>query len=179
MGLLEQLTAALGDRYRVARALSAASTEQLTQSGIVVGTPQYMRPEQAAGSAVDGRSDQYSLACTLYEMLIGQPPFSGPSSQVVIARYSLEPVPSLRLIRRTVSPSVEGAVMQAMAKLPADRFASMQRFLDALASPEATAAGGGRVEACDRAGRQSWPFCPTNGDRGGGASLPGLREQSG
>ena len=80
MGLLEQLTAALGDRYRVARALSAASTEQLTQSGIVVGTPQYMSPEQAAGSAVDGRSDQYSLACTLYEMLIGQFFFSGPSS---------------------------------------------------------------------------------------------------
>jgi len=95
-----------------------------------------MSPEQAGGATVDGRSDQYSLACTLYEMLIGQPPFTGPSSHAVIARHSLEPVPSLRVVRQTVPQAVEGAIMQAMAKLPADRFASMQRFLDALESPE-------------------------------------------
>ena len=118
--------------FGIARALHAASADQLTLSGMVVGTPQYMSPEQAAGAAVDGRSDQYSLACTLYEMLIGQPPFTGPSSQAVIARHSLEPVPSLRVVRQTVPPAVEGAIMQAMAKLPADRFASMQQFLDAL-----------------------------------------------
>ena len=75
---------------------------------MVVGTPQYMSPEQAGGATVDGRSDQYSLACTLYEMLIGQPPFTGPSSQAVIARHSLEPVPSLRVVRQTVPPAVGG-----------------------------------------------------------------------
>jgi eukaryotic-like serine/threonine-protein kinase len=122
--------------FGIARALHAASPEQLTLTGMVVGTPQYMSPEQAAGAAVDGRSDQYSLACTLYEMLSGQPPFTGPSSQAIIARHSLEPVPSLRIVRQTVPSAVEGAIMKAMAKVPADRFASMQRFLDALESPE-------------------------------------------
>jgi eukaryotic-like serine/threonine-protein kinase len=124
--------------FGIARALHAASTEQLTLSGLVVGTPQYMSPEQAGGAAVDGRSDQYSLGCTLYEMLVGQPPFSGPSSHAVIARHSFDPVPSLRVVRDTVPLAVEGAIMRAMAKLPADRFASMGRFLDALVSPEAT-----------------------------------------
>jgi eukaryotic-like serine/threonine-protein kinase len=122
--------------FGIARALHAANADQLTMSGMVVGTPQYMSPEQAGAGTVDGRSDQYSLACTLYEMLIGQPPFTGPSSHAVIARHSIEPVPSLRVVRETVPLGVEGAIMRAMAKLPADRFASMQKFLDALESPE-------------------------------------------
>jgi serine/threonine-protein kinase len=121
--------------FGVARALYAASAEPITSSGMVVGTPYYMSPEQSSGAAVDGRSDQYSLACTLYEMLIGEPPFTGPTSQAVMARHSVEPVPSLRLIRQTVPPSVEEAIVRAMAKLPADRFPSMQRFLDALQAP--------------------------------------------
>ena len=125
--------------FGIARALSAANTDQLTLSGMVVGTPQYMSPEQAGGGTADGRSDQYSLACTLYEMLIGQPPFTGASSHAVMARHSLEPVPSLRIVRETVSPAVEGAIMRAMAKLPADRFASIQQFMDALESPAITA----------------------------------------
>ena len=119
----------------------------------MVGTPHYMSPEQAGGAAVDGRSDQYSLACTLYEMLIGQPPFTGPSPHAVIARHSLEPVPSLRVVRQTVPPAVEGAITRAMAKLPADRFASIQRFLDALASPGITSAATGR----HRPGRGAGP----------------------
>jgi serine/threonine-protein kinase len=122
--------------FGIARALHAANVEQLTLTGMVVGTPQYMSPEQAAGGVVDGRSDQYSLACALYEMLIGEPPFTGPSSQAVIARHSLEPVPRLRVVRQTVPQAVERAIMRAMAKLPADRFASMRQFLDALESPE-------------------------------------------
>ena len=124
--------------FGIARALYAASPEQLTVTGMVVGTPQYMSPEQAAGVAVDGRSDQYSLACTLYEMLCGQPPFTGPSVQAVIARHSLDPVPSLRVVRQTVPQAVEAAIMKAMAKLPVDRFATVQRFLEALESPETT-----------------------------------------
>ena len=138
--------------FGIARALHAANADQLTLSGMVVGTPQYMSPEQAGGAAVDGRSDQYSLACTLYEMLIGQPPFTGPSSHAVIARHSLEPVPSLRVVRQTVPPAVEGAIMRAMAKLPADRFASMQRFLDALESPEIAAAPPAAPTRAARAG---------------------------
>ena len=122
--------------FGIARALEAASPEQLTQTGMAVGTPQYMSPEQAAAGTVDGRSDQYSLACTLYEMLIGEPPFTGPSANAVIARHSLEPVPSLRVVRQAVPAAVETAIMRAMAKVPADRFASIQRFLEALASPE-------------------------------------------
>ena len=124
--------------FGIARALHAVNADQLTQSGMVVGTPQYMSPEQSGGGAADGRSDQYSLACTLYEMLIGQPPFTGPTTQAVMARHSLEPVPSLRIVRQTVPEAVEQAIMRAMAKLPADRFASMQRFLDALESPDVT-----------------------------------------
>jgi eukaryotic-like serine/threonine-protein kinase len=124
--------------FGIARALSAAGAEQqLTLTGIVVGTPQYMSPEQAAGATVDGRSDQYSLACTLYEMLIGEPPFTGPSPQAVIARHSMEPVPSLRVVRQTVPPAVEAAVRQAMAKVAADRFPSIQQFLDGLRAPDA------------------------------------------
>jgi serine/threonine-protein kinase len=123
--------------FGIARALDAASTEQLTLTGMVVGTPQYMSPEQSSGSAVDGRTDQYSLACTLYEMLIGQPPFTGPTTQAVIARHAIDPVPSLRVVRQAVPLSVETAIVKAMAKVPADRFSSVQRFLRALTSPEA------------------------------------------
>ncbi|MGE0354382.1 MAG: serine/threonine-protein kinase [Gemmatimonadales bacterium] len=123
--------------FGIARALHAAGAEeQLTGTGMVIGTPLYMSPEQASGTTVDARSDQYSLACTLYEMLIGQPPFSGSSPLVLLARHSLDPVPSLRLIRGTIPPSIEGAIMRAMAKLPADRFASVQEFLQAIAPPD-------------------------------------------
>lgn len=121
--------------FGIARALYDAGATQLTGSGAVMGTPQYMSPEQSSGATVDARTDQYSLACTVYEMLIGQPPFSGPSAQIVIARHMFEPVPSLRVIRQTIAPSVEGAIMRAMGKVPADRFDSVQQFTDALATP--------------------------------------------
>ena len=124
--------------FGIARALHAAGGESLTLSGMVVGTPQYMCPEQGAGGAVDGRSDQYSLACTLYEMLVGEPPFTGPSAQAVLARHSLDPVPGLRVVRQTVPPEVEAAIVRAMAKAPADRFPSIRQFLDALAPSPAT-----------------------------------------
>ena len=140
--------------FGIARALHAASPTSLTLSGMAVGTPHYMSPEQAGGAAVDGRSDQYSLACTLYELLSGQPPFTGPSPHAVIARHSLEPVPSLRVVRQTVPQAVEGAITRAMAKLPADRFASIQQFLDALASPGITSAA---TAAPARPRSRSWP----------------------
>jgi len=156
--------------FGIARALHAVNADQLTLSGMVVGTPQYMSPEQAAGAGVDGRSDQYSLACTLYEMLIGQPPFTGPSPHAVMARHSLEPVPSLRVVRQTVPQAVEGAIMQALAKLPADRFASMQRFLDALESPAMATTWPSLAASPPR--RSGWRTArPVLGALGAGATL--------
>jgi len=99
--------------FGIARAVHAASVDQLTLTGMVVGTPKYMSPEQAGGGIVDGRSDQYSLACTLYEMLIGEPPFTGPSFQAVIARHSLEPVPHLRVVRQNAETL---AIRQALVR---------------------------------------------------------------
>ena len=140
--------------FGIARALHAAGGVSLTLSGMVVGTPQYMCPEQATGGVVDGRSDQYSLACVLYEMLVGQPPFTGPSAQAVLARHSLDPVPGVRVVRQAVPPEVEAAILRAMAKTPADRFPSIRQFLEALEQPRAMsgpittpslAASGGRV----------------------------------
>jgi len=118
--------------FGIAKALSAAGGKRLTGTGMVIGTPAYMSPEQALGDPVDGRSDLYSLACTLYEMLSGEPPFTGPSVQAVLARHSLEQMPRLRVVRPTVPDQVEDAIKQALAKQPVDRFPSTQRFVDAL-----------------------------------------------
>ncbi|MEP6573367.1 MAG: protein kinase [Gemmatimonadota bacterium] len=120
--------------FGIARAIDRSSDPAVvTSAGLVVGTPAYMSPEQAsAESALDGRTDIYSLGCVLYEMLGGDPPFSGTSINAILARHRADPVPSLRTIRPTVSPAVELAVMHALQKVPADRYASAQRFADAL-----------------------------------------------
>jgi len=125
--------------FGIARALHAANGEQLTLTGMVVGTPQYMSPEQASGEKVDGRSDQYSLGCALYEMLSGMPPFVGPTPLAVLARHSAEPVPSLRAVRQSVPLGVEAAIMRAMAKRPEDRFPSIREFLSALEAQQIAA----------------------------------------
>ena len=125
--------------FGIARALHAANGEQLTLTGMVVGTPQYMSPEQASGEKVDGRSDQYSLGCALYEMLSGKPPFVGPTPLAVLARHSAEPVPSLRAVRQSVPLGVEAAIMRAMAKRPEDRFPSIREFLSALEAQQIAA----------------------------------------
>ena len=121
--------------FGIARAITAAAGETLTETGIAVGTPAYMSPEQAAGERqLDGRSDIYSLGCVLYEMLAGHPPFLGATAQEVLARHTLDPVPPLRTARGAVSEAVERAVMKALAKAPADRFATGQEFIAALTS---------------------------------------------
>ncbi|MGH7509897.1 MAG: protein kinase domain-containing protein [Gemmatimonadales bacterium] len=131
--LFEAGHAVLSD-FGIARAISAAGGETLTQTGMAVGTPAYMSPEQAGGEQdLDGRSDLYSLGCVLYEMLAGHPPFLGRSAQEVLARHALDPVPPLRSVRPTVPPAVEQAVTKAMAKIPADRFATAAQFNQALA----------------------------------------------
>ena len=102
---------------------------RLTETGTTLGTPAYMSPEQAAGEdALDGRSDQYSLACVLWEMLAGEPPFSGPTAGVMLARRFTETPRPLRLVRGTVPEGVERAVARALSRSPADRFASAAEF---------------------------------------------------
>ena len=130
--LLERGDAVLGD-FGIAHAVTAAGSERLTETGLALGTPAYMSPEQAAGEqGLDGRSDVYSLACVLYEMLAGEPPFAGPSAQAVIARHTLDPVPPLRTVRKAVPPHVEAAVKKALEKLAVDRFRTAAEFAEAL-----------------------------------------------
>jgi len=136
--MLEGGTAVVAD-FGIARAVSAAGAgEHLTQTGTVIGTPMYMSPEQATGSGeIDGRSDQYSLACVLYEMLVGAPPFSGPSAQAIMARHSLDLVSPPSIVRTTIPDAVEDAILRALAKTPADRFPTTALFAEALQRPSA------------------------------------------
>jgi serine/threonine protein kinase/tetratricopeptide (TPR) repeat protein len=127
--------------FGVARALHVAGGEGLTETGISVGTPMYMSPEQSlADGALDGRSDLYSLGCVLYEMLVGEPPFTGPTSQVILAKRLSTPPPPIRAVRPAVPMEVERAVTRALAPVAADRFASIDQFSRALTVPEAAPA---------------------------------------
>jgi tRNA A-37 threonylcarbamoyl transferase component Bud32 len=131
--LLESGHALVAD-FGIAKALTAAGGEKLTATGIAVGTPSYMSPEQGAGSGeVDGRSDLYSLGCVLYEMLAGHPPFTGTTAQEVLARHSLDVVPRLSAARLTIPASIEDVVLKALEKAPADRFRTAGELMAALA----------------------------------------------
>ncbi len=122
--------------FGIARAVSLAGAERLTKTGVVVGTPAYMSPEQASGSqAIDGRSDIYSLACVLYEMLGGEPPHTGPTPQAILARQLTGEVRSLTPLRSTVSPELDAAIRVALAPAPADRYGTPHEFSTALRSP--------------------------------------------
>jgi serine/threonine protein kinase/tetratricopeptide (TPR) repeat protein len=119
--------------FGIALAVSASAATRLTATGLSLGTPEYMSPEQATGDRVlDARSDVYSLGCVVYEMLLGQTPYTGPTAQAIVARLLAEPVPSLRTVRDTVPPTVERAVSKALAKIPADRFATASQFARSL-----------------------------------------------
>ena len=125
--------------FGIARALQAADAEHLTATGVAVGTPAYMSPEQAEGaSSVDGRSDLYSLGCVLYEMLTGEVPYTGRTPQAVIAKRVLEPLPHVRTLRASVPEAVEQAISRALALTPADRFATAAEFAKVLTQPPAT-----------------------------------------
>ena len=129
--LLEDGHAIVAD-FGIARA-AGESSQKLTETGMSVGTPTYMSPEQAAGGdRIDGRSDQYALACVLYEMLAGHPPFSGSNSMAILAKHAMETVPSLQVVRQSIPDEVEDAIMQALEKTPADRFHTIKEFGDAL-----------------------------------------------
>jgi serine/threonine-protein kinase len=134
--LLREGRAVLAD-FGVARAVEVAAGDCVTETGLAVGTPAYMSPEQAGGSArLDGRSDVYALACVLYEMLAGEPPFGGPTSQAIAAKHLQQQPAPLRVIRNTVPSAVEHAVQRALAKVPADRFATAGEFAEALTAPD-------------------------------------------
>jgi tetratricopeptide (TPR) repeat protein len=123
--------------FGIAKALDSSGVgDRLTETGLAVGTPAYMSPEQAtADRHVDARTDIYSLGCVLYEMLAGESPFTGPTPQAVIAkRLSTSAVP-LGVVRHTVPPTVDAAVMRALARDPVDRFATAAEFGAALESP--------------------------------------------
>ena len=121
--------------FGIAKAASAVSTATLTQTGMVVGTPAYVSPEQAAGEVnLDGRSDQYSLACVLYEMLTGERPFTAPTAQGVMSKRFTETARPLRNVRAAVPENVERAVARAMALEPGDRYPTAGQFALALVS---------------------------------------------
>jgi eukaryotic-like serine/threonine-protein kinase len=131
--LLEAGVAVVAD-FGIARAITSASdVEALTQTGVSIGTPTYMSPEQAVGEkGVDGRSDQYSLACVMYEMLAGQPPFVASTLQGIIMKHVSEPVPLVTTVRPSVPDELEDVLLRALEKVPADRFPTIGDFATAL-----------------------------------------------
>jgi eukaryotic-like serine/threonine-protein kinase len=118
--------------FGIARALGSAGGDALTQTGMAVGTPAYMSPEQSAGGPVDGRTDLYSLGCVLYEMLAGEVPYTGPTAQAILAKRFTDPVPSVRRVRPAVPEAVDQALQRVLAMVPADRFSTGTELAHAL-----------------------------------------------
>ncbi|HKP16485.1 MAG TPA: protein kinase, partial [Gemmatimonadaceae bacterium] len=144
--------------FGIALAVQSAGGHRITQTGLSLGTPQYMSPEQAMGErTIDLRSDIYSLGAVTYEMLVGDPPFTGSTVQSIVAKVLTERPTSPSTLRDTIPPSVERAVLRALSKLPADRFATAEKFSDALAATDAL------------------PAAPSIGARPGTASQPAPR----
>jgi serine/threonine-protein kinase len=130
--LLEGEEAVLAD-FGVARAIDAAAGDRLTESGLMLGTPTYMSPEQAAGErALDGRSDLYAVGCVLYEMLVGEAPFTGSTAQAILARRFSGPIPSVRHAREQVPQAIDETITRALARAPADRIPTAAEFALAL-----------------------------------------------
>jgi tetratricopeptide (TPR) repeat protein len=122
--------------FGIAKALLETGGERLTSTGFAIGTPAYMSPEQASAEPVDARTDQYSLACVLYEMLVGEPPFTGPTAQAIVARRMTEPARAIRSVRPSVPEPVEAAVLKALERIPADRHHDLDGFVAALGRAE-------------------------------------------
>ena len=130
--LLQDGSALVAD-FGIALAVQQAGGTRMTQTGLSLGTPQYMSPEQATGERViDARSDVYALAAVTYELLVGEPPFTGPSLQAIVARLMTEEPRALTVQRKAVPPGVEAAVLKGLEKLPADRYATAGEFAAAL-----------------------------------------------
>jgi tRNA A-37 threonylcarbamoyl transferase component Bud32 len=132
--LLQEGEAMLAD-FGIALAVQESGGSRLTETGLSLGTPFYMSPEQATGErSLDARSDLYSLASVLYEMLVGEPPITGKTTQAVIAKLLTEPAMHVRTVRPTVPAHVDAAIAKALSKVPADRFTSVAEFARAIES---------------------------------------------
>ena len=143
--------------FGIALAVSSAGGGRMTETGMSLGTPHYMSPEQAMGEReITARSDVYALGAMTYEMLVGDPPFIGSTAQAIVAKVMTEPPPPLRRQRERIPEAVEDAVLTALEKLPADRFASAAEFAAALLSPTATTTVRTRAQRRPPAGRWSW-----------------------
>lgn len=139
--------------FGIALAVQSAGGQRMTQTGLSLGTPQYMSPEQAMGERdLDARTDVYALGCVLYEMLTGEPPFSGPTAQAIAAKVMTDEPRAPATLRKTIPPQVDAATLTALAKLPADRWESAARFAEALRAESASRYVGtsGRRTATDR-----------------------------
>jgi eukaryotic-like serine/threonine-protein kinase len=131
--LLSEGQALVAD-FGIARALGATHGDTLTQVGMAVGTPAYMSPEQASADTADARSDLYRLGCVLYELLVGTPPFTGPTAHAVMVKRFTEPAPTVRAARPDLPAGLERIVARALERDPAARYASMAELASALAS---------------------------------------------
>ena len=159
--LLEGAARRLVD-FGVARALETSADDRLTETGLALGTPAYMSPEQAlADATLDGRTDLYSLGCVLYELLTGEPPYTGPTAQSIVAKRLSDPVPSARRLRETVPPAVDDILQRLLAKSPADRFAGAAELGAALAGLSATTATVTAADPPPGRGTTLPPYRPT------------------
>jgi TolB-like protein/Flp pilus assembly protein TadD len=145
--------------FGIGKAVTLAAEDTLTQTGMVVGTPAYVSPEQAAGETrIDGRSDQYSLACMLFEMLSGKKPWSGPTAQSTISKRFSDPVPSLRSVFQSAPDEVENALLKALSREAADRFATTLEFARALVASHLSTPDGSPLQGA--AGNKSIAVLP-------------------
>lgn len=166
--LLHEGEAMVAD-FGIALACSTAAGDRLSGAGIAVGTPEYMSPEQSAGEArLDARSDVYALACVLFELLAGEPPYTGPTAQAVFAKRVRDPVPSVRRLRPAVPAGVDRALQRALSPHPADRFTSCGALADALLADDHPAAREPSVAVL--------PFDAINRDEAGRLFADGISE---
>jgi eukaryotic-like serine/threonine-protein kinase len=130
--LLHEGHAVIGD-FGLARAIADSRGDRLTETGMAIGTPQYMSPEQASGERdLDQRTDLYSLGCVLFELLTGEPPFGGPNAAAITAKKLSAAIPSIRMVRETVPAGLERVARKALARAPADRYATAAALVEDL-----------------------------------------------
>jgi eukaryotic-like serine/threonine-protein kinase len=162
--------------FGIARALGAAGEDRLTETGLAIGTPAYMSPEQAAGDrGLDARTDIYSLAAVLYEMLAGEPPFTGATTQAMLVRRLTEPPPSVRTTRPNVPESVDQAIRKSLAPVAADRFGTMAQLGQVLQGGSAAIPTGERTAAVPASGNPSTATAAPSAAAAALSAAPGRR----